>query len=332
MDSSRRAFIMIVVLFGLAVILNLCLGSTSLNWHEVWSQPQSQDGSIFWQLRLPRVVTVILVGAALGAAGVLSQGLFRNPLASPSVLGITSGASAFASLCFLMMQNEIPWFALPAMGFIGALITTLLFVLALRRIPHIAVEHILLMGMAVNSFYAGCTALVTSVLQQEHLRFQTLTYWLMGGFNGRSWDHALLGLVPITLGGLWAWRIIRNFDALCLGEDIAHSLGVAIKKVRWVSLIAIALLVSGAVVIAGAISFVGLIVPHITRLLVGPRHQPLMLASAVNGATLVLIADGLVRVLPTAYELQAGIVLGLVGALFFAILLWRQLQHRGLAL
>lgn len=335
-SSRRRTEVLMAAALLAAFTLALCMGTVPLSadaflsgWQR-WLQDAatlSTDDLILWDVRLPRALTGTLVGAALGAAGVLAQGLFRNALASPSVLGVTSGAGAAAALTVMVMGPGFAWWLLPLMGWLGAGLSLACVMLLVRRGVLAGVEALLLAGFALNASLGSLTSLVSALLLEEQDVYRTLQYWLMGSLNGRSWAHVGTGVVPVLVGLGWGARLSSSLDLLSLGEDNARALGLATQRLRWAVPAALTLLVGGAVSMAGAISFVGLIVPHITRQLLGPHHRRLFLFSSLNGATLVLLADTLSRTLISPRELPTGVMLMALGAPFFLTLLLASLRR-----
>lgn len=322
----------LVAAFGLAIsvgTVGLGVDSFLTGWQRWLSDAPtlSTDDLILWDVRLPRATTGALVGAGLGAAGVLAQGLFRNALASPSVLGVTSGAGAAAALTVMFMGPTISWWILPLAGWLGAVLSLGCIMLLVRRGVLAGMEALLLAGFALNASLGALTSLVSAFLLEEYDVYRTLQYWLMGSLNGRAWSHVAMGLLPISVGLVLGVRLSSSLDLLSLGEDNARSLGLATRRLRFTVPAVLALLVGGAVSMAGAISFVGLIVPHITRHLLGPHHRRLFLFSTVNGATLVLVADTLSRILISPRELPTGVMLMALGAPFFLGLLLTTLRR-----
>jgi len=261
------------------------------------------------EIRLPRTVLALLVGASLGLSGAVLQGLLRNPLADPGVLGISSSAALGAVLVF--------YFGLPGIaagGIAGSLVAVLiLLALAGRRTGTLT---LLLAGVALSSFAVALTALALN-LAPSPLAAYEIIFWLLGSVADRSWSHVLMVLPLILLGWALLATTGRGLDALALGEDVAHSLGIDLRRLRWATVIGTALCVGASVAVSGSIGFVGLVVPHLLRPLVGHGAARLLPASALGGAVLLLAADTAVRLLPLAAELQLGVATALLGAPFF---------------
>jgi iron complex transport system permease protein len=272
--------------------------------------------TLVWSLRAPRTLLAALIGGGLGLAGALTQGLLRNPLAEPGVLGVSSGAAQAAVLGFLAGADAIGLFAIPALAAGGAAaVLGLLAALAQRGLDRVG---LLLAGVAIA---ATCSALVTLalVLTADRVdRSVEILHWLMGTLEARSWAHLGAALVPCLLGaGLASWTI-RDLDALALGEESARGLGVDPRRTDLMVLVAIAALVGAATAMAGVLGFVGLVVPHVARRWVGPGHAALLPMSALLGAGLLLGVDVAVR--STHLAIPPGVITSLVGAPFFIFL------------
>lgn len=273
--------------------------------------------TIVLEIRLPRALLAALVGATLAMAGAALQGVFRNPLAEPGLIGVSSCASLGAVVAIYYGISALAWFALPVMAIIGAMlgIATML-LLAGRQAPTVT---LLLAGVAVNAFAGSCIALALNLAPNPYAMSE-MVYWLLGSLANRSNTELQLVLPFIAFGLLLCWRQRRLLDALSLGEDTAQSLGFAVTKQRMLLLIGIALAVGAAVSVSGSIGFVGLFIPHLLRPVV--HHQPsrLLGLSALAGAVFLLAADLLVQQLPAAQELKVGVITALVGAPFFLLL------------
>lgn len=331
-----------VVLLALIFVLSLTFGSTSLALADCWQALRKQimgvalapaeafAWTVLFDLRLPRALAGACCGAALGAAGAVAQGLFRESLASPTVLGTEAGGSLAAAFVFYAGWAFVHWSILPLAAFVGALGASLSVMVVARRAAGAAVATpvgtLLLAGFAMNALLgAGTSLLVVLSLEDPRHAAQALA-WLLGGLAARGWEHVAMALVTCLVGAVLILPLGARLDVLSLGEATAASLAVKPQALRRRCLLAMAVLVGGAVSVAGAIPFVGLVVPHAMRRLAGPRHTPLVILSALNGASLVLIADWAARSLRSPAELQVGILTAFVGAPFFLALL---LARRG---
>lgn len=280
--------------------------------------------AIVYEIRLPRVLLALIVGAGLGMAGAALQGLLRNPLAEPGLIGVSASAGLGAVIAFYFGFAALQPLALPVFAMTSAaLATALLLILAGRTAGALT---LILAGIAVSSLAVALTSLALN-LAPNPFALSEMVLWLMGSLKDRSMVQVGLAAPFVALGGLLLWSARRGLDALTLGEEAARSLGVHVPRLRLVVVLGTALAVGASVAVAGSIGFVGLVVPHLLRPLVG--HQPgrLLLPSAVGGAGLVVSADSLARTLPTHQEVNLGVITALIGAPFFFFLLLR--LHRG---
>ena len=318
-QADRRAYRWLAWLSAalLAVtLISLCAG-------EMWILPDrwlSEEGKLFvWQLRLPRTLSVLLVGASLATAGCVMQALFENPLAEPGLLGVSNGAGLGLVLCVLLGNGDFWAFSLAAIA--GALLVTLILLRFARR--HLSSSRLLLAGVALGII---CSAAMTWVVYfSSNLDLRQLMYWMMGGFSGIDWRYRwlMLALLP-ALGWLSAQAKVLNL--LALGEISARQLGLPLFLWRNLLVVAIGWLVGVSVALAGSIGFIGLVVPHLLRLNGLTDHRMLLPASALAGATVLLAADIIARLVLTAAELPIGVVTATLGAPLFIWLLLN--QHR----
>lgn len=274
---------------------------------------------IIAELRLPRTVLAALVGAGLGLSGAAMQGYLRNPLADPGLFGVSSGAALGAVISLYFGYAAAPWL-LPAFALAGAAITMALLTLLVGRSGSIIVFT--LAGVILSSVAGSMTALAISLAPTPFATAQIVT-WLMGALTDRSWDDVRLALPLLALGCLLLAFTGRTLDALTLGESAARSMGVDPRRLQLLIVIGVALCVGASVATAGIIGFVGLIVPHLVRPFVGNRPSAVLLPSALAGALLLLLADSLVRAIPTVSELRLGIAMSMLGGPFFLVLLLR---------
>jgi len=278
------------------------------------------------QVRLPRALVALLVGGGLAVAGATLQGLFRNPLADAGVLGVSSGASLGAVLAiYLHLAGRAVW-TLPLCAFLGAAADGLVvFAIAARRgRGRLFSGTLLLVGVAVGALNASLTTFILSVALSSYDAGRQVVYWLLGGLEARTWDHLLLGTPAVLVGVAIILASARELDALLLGELGAASVGVDVPRVRLRLVLASALVVGTAVAIAGPIGFVGLLVPHVVRLAVGPGHRTLLPLSFVGGGVFLVIADIVARTLLAPAEIPVGVVTAAVGAPVFLALLVRR--------
>jgi len=274
-------------------------------------------------MRLPRVVIVAMVGAGLALAGATFQGLFRNPMADPYVIGVSSGASlgAVCSMLFQSVLNIPLHYGIPVFAFSFAIITILLVYNLARVGGKVPVMTLLLAGMAVSALLS---ALVSLCMFFSGDQLHKIVFWMMGGFSGRGWNYVFMFLPYAVLGAMVICIYARELNALLLGEEPAQHLGIEVEKVKRRLLIAASLLTGACVSVSGMIGFVGLIIPHIVRILFGPDHRTLLPAVALIGASFLLIADIIARLIIAPAELPVGIITALIGGPFFIYLLRRQ--------
>lgn len=316
--AQRRATVWLsgLLLFCLILlIISLCAG-------ERWIAPTqwlTPDGQLFvWQLRLPRSLAVMLVGAALAVAGAAMQALFTNPLAEPGLLGVSGGAGVGLVLCIFTGSNS-PWMMSLA-AICGALLVTLILLRLARR--QLSTSRLLLAGVALGII---CSALMTwAVYFSSNLDLRQLMYWMMGGFSGVDWRYGwlMLALMPVLL---WLSGRARVLNLLALGEVSARQLGLPLVLWRNLLVMAIGWLVGVSVALAGAIGFVGLVIPHILRLNGLSDHRILLPGCALVGAGVLLAADIIARVALTSAELPIGVVTATLGAPVF---IWLLLSNR----
>lgn len=335
----RPLFALLAVLLLLSIWLSLALGPVSLALADTWravlslagigeTDPQLvQAELILGQIRLPRTLLGLAVGAVLALTGVAMQGLFRNPLADPGLIGVSSGAALGAAVAIVFgsafggLPPAFEPYLLSASAFAGGLaVTTTVYRLG-RRDGQTSVATMLLAGIALTALAAATIGLFTYLADDATLR--TLTFWNLGSLNGASYAR-LWPLLMIAAGvALWLPRRAAALNALLLGESEARHLGFSVEALKRELVFLTALGVGAAVAAAGLIGFIGLVVPHLIRLLSGPDHRVLLPASALAGASLLLFADLLARLLLAPAELPIGIVTALLGAPFFLFLLVR---------
>ncbi|RIV89169.1 FecCD family ABC transporter permease [Aurantiacibacter zhengii] len=313
----NRASLIFAALVAIAVPLSLLAG-------RIWVDPDVTPNAvpILMELRMPRAVLAVVIGAGLGAAGAAMQGYLRNPLADPGLFGIAPGAALGAVIALYIGVGSailLPLFALVGAG--GAM--ALLALIAGRTAnPAHGIALFTLAGMMIASLAGALTSLAIS-LAPNAFAMSSIVTWLMGALTDRSWADVMLA-APLTLAGLAAlWLAGRDLDAMTLGEPAARSLGVSPGRLMALLVVGTGLTVGSGVAVAGIIGFVGLIVPHLVRPLTDKRPSSLIVPSALAGALLVLVADVVVRILPLVTELRLGIALSLIGAPFFLMLLLR---------
>ena len=272
------------------------------------------------QIRLPRIVVGATVGMALGVAGATMQGLFRNPMADPGIIGVSAGGAVGAVVAIATGMTGLFFLALPTFAFVGAIAATFLVYGIAAVGGRFSMATLLLAGVAVNAFLgAVVSAIIIMLPDNEALR--EILFWLAGGLDSRSWEHVRIS-APLILGGVAVIVLMsRDLNLLMLGDDEARSMGVRVGLARPVLLAAAALATGAAVAVSGTIAFVGLVTPHVIRLVLGPDHRVLVPMSAAGGAVFVIVADTVARTVVQPAEFRVGVLTAFVGAPFFILLL-----------
>jgi len=295
-----------------------------------------QQESVLLQIRLPRVVVAVLIGASLAVSGASMQGLFRNALADPGLIGISSGASlaaVFTIVAGAKLFSPLPGVArlytLSIATFAGALITMLVVYRLSRISGRVVISTMLLVGIAVNALASALTGFFTYNANDAQLR--SIIFWTLGSLGGATWTN-VLGLLPFTLLPVFVLpRLSKPLNALALGENTALHLGMNTEQAKRIVIVLTALCVGASVAVAGIIGFVGLVIPHIVRMLIGPDHRHLLPLSALAGAVLLISADLVCRTTFAPSEMPIGIITALVGAPFFLYILIRDRKTARLA-
>ena len=329
---QRSLLVFALALLATALLISLSLGATGISLASipaVWSSfmgtadaSEARQALVLIDVRLPRTLLAALVGSCLAVAGAMMQGLFRNPLADPGLIGVSSGA-ALAAVSVIVLANGaagtvvslLGVHALPLAAFVGGLSVTGLLVLISAGKRSISTAGLLLAGLVIGALAQALMGLIAFVSDDRQLR--DLTLWTMGSLAGASWTK-VMGVSPFALMVLVMLPVlVRALNGLLLGEAEAYYLGIDVDRVQRFIILATAASVAASVAAAGIIGFVGVIVPHVVRLMVGPDHATLLPASAMIGATLVLLADTIARLAVAPAELPLGIVIALVGAPVF---------------
>jgi iron complex transport system permease protein len=286
-----------------------------------------QQDAVVWAIRIPRVILAVLVGSGLAMSGAVLQGVFRNPLADPSLIGVSTGSAFGAVIAIVTGVTPLGIFTTPAAAFAGGMITTLVVWSLSRRDGRIDTVTLILVGVAINAIIGAAMGSFNYIADDEQLR--QVVFWSMGSLGGATWHSDLAILPMIAIGVLVLPVKARELNLLVLGEREARHLGVDVDRLRFLLIFIVALTTGAAVAFAGIIGFVGLIVPHLIRLISGPDHRILLPASALAGATLLVITDLLSRTVASPAELPIGIVTALLGAPFFLFLLLKTRWHHG---
>ncbi len=284
--------------------------------------PNDTERDILFSIRLPRVLVALLMGMALGASGAVLQGILRNPLADPYILGISSGASLTAALGIIGGVTLLGSFTIPLMAFIGAVISgTVVGMMGWKR-GGIWPERLLLAGVGLSFLFSALLMLLMSVSTDEGLRRATL--WIFGDLSMSEWSRIPYGLVFVVMGVVLSATRAKALNALILGDDFAHSLGFAPQRERFILFVSVGLMTAASVSLGGMIGFIGLLIPHIMRFFLGADSRMLIFASALGGGALLCIADLISRSLLPPMELPAGVVTAVIGAPYFLFLLRRK--------
>jgi iron complex transport system permease protein len=323
----------LIVLTTMA-LMAVILGPVEINYlHSLSAHDELVENYILWQVRLPRILFAIAIGASLGLAGALTQGLFRNPLADPGLLGVSSGA-AVAAAGAIVFSGSWAWaipeslrvWVLPGAAFCGALGICFLLDRLARWLTPGSVMGLLLTGIAINALVAAFIGLSTYLANDEQLR--NLSFWTMGSLAGANWMILSLMIFVLTVAFLCSQRLTLQINALSLGEAVAAQVGINLKQLRQRIIVIVAILSACAVAWCGMIGFISLIAPHIARAIVGPDHRQVLPVSMLLGSSLLLLADTLARMVAIPAEIPVGIFTALLGAPFFLSLLAK--QRRGL--
>ncbi|MGH8606823.1 MAG: FecCD family ABC transporter permease [Gammaproteobacteria bacterium] len=305
-------------------ILDVVLVETGLR-PEDQTALSAQERAIIWHIRLPRVLTGALVGAALALSGALLQGLFRNPMASPGIIGVSTGGALGATSAIALGLSSLSLWAVPLMAFNGALLSGFLVYALATRHGRTPLATLLLCGLAMNSITGALTSLVLSFSVREWEIGRQVLFWLMGDLSNRTWEHVAMIAPFLAVCAAVSAFFPRELNLMMTGEESAMSLGVDTVRTKRLLLTVAAAAAGAAVAVAGVIGFVGLLVPHIVRLLLGPDHRQLLPVSLLAGAVFLMGMDVLARILLRSQEIRLGILTSGLGGPFFLYLI---LRHR----
>ncbi len=312
----------LVLLIIAAIFSGIGLGESVFDvnqWRAAFGDPTSGPAEVLWQVRAPRVATALMVGAALGLAGAVMQGLLRNPLADPGVLGVSAMAALGAALAIVAGAAALPG-AVETAALLGAALAGGLLILFSARVR--SPEALILFGVAVSSFAGAATALIFN-LSPSPIATAEVMSWLLGSVQNRSWIDVAWVTPAVVLSGVLATMTAPGLRMLSLGEETARTSGLPMARLRLMALLAAALATGAAVAVAGVIGFVGLAAPHLVRTLVKGDPGRVLLPSALTGGLMLVVADLMARMTPTDQELKLGVFTALVGAPLFALIAWR---------
>lgn len=340
-DIQRVVIALLVLAMAVAAALSLTAGASQASAsavlaHWLGLSPEdalsARDLLIVEAIRLPRVVMGLLVGATLAVSGVVMQGIFRNPLADPGLAGVSAGAGLGAAAMIVLGGGlSLPaiaafsYVALPFAAFAGGLLTTIILYLLSTRFGRTSIATMLLAGIALGALSGSATGLLVYLADDRQLR--DLTFWGLGSLGGATWPK--IATLAIVAGASFSILpfMARGLNALALGEAAAWHMGISVERLKRTAIVIVAAMTGAAVAVSGGIGFVGIVVPHVLRLAIGPDHRFLLPASALLGATLLVLADAVARTIVAPAELPIGIVTALAGAPFF---LWLLLRRRSI--
>ena len=326
-------FCVMAVLLTATCIYSITVGQYELDLRELWPilkagplAATDLDSSVIWQIRLPRLVLGLFVGAALGLGGALMQAVFSNPLAEPSIIGVTSGAGVGAAFAIVFGAGILGSWSVPASAFVAGVLTTLLVYQLSRTSGRVQVLNLVLVGIAANAI-AGAAISMLVFLAPTTAREQII-FWQMGTLAGANWEHTGIVAIIVTATTAFAMFLGKKLDLLALGDTAASHVGLNVQRVRIVAIALSTLLTAAAVSFAGIITFVGLVIPHIVRTVAGPSNRILLPASAIGGALLIGSSDILARALIPFADLPIGIFTALIGGPTFFFLLRQMIRKR----
>lgn len=340
MIRRTAASLSLLVLLVLGLLVSVSIGQLgvgakgaagslleAVGWETSWvPHPEIMNASL-QQIRFPRALMSILVGAGLAVAGAVMQAIFGNPLAEPGVVGVSAGAALGAAIAIASGAAFLGVWGVAVAAFAGGFLSTVLVYVVSRSRGRTEVVTLLLTGIAVNAF-AGAGMALVMFLGNTASREQ-IVFFQLGTLNGSRWPEVIAVLVVTVPSALLCWVLARQYDLLALGERTAAHLGIRVERLRGISIVLVALLTAVGVAFAGIISFVGLVVPHLLRMLLGPGHRMLVPASMLGGAVLLTWADTVARTLVTGADLPIGMLTALIGGPFFLYLIIRSRRRSG---
>ncbi|EJF89784.1 FecCD family ABC transporter permease [Bartonella melophagi] len=338
---GKIALLSLIIFLIFSILIGLLNGASNVSFinliHAILTQDfsvssKTSDYLVLIDIRLPRIILGLLVGSALAVSGVLMQGIFRNPLADPGIVGVSAGASLGAVLAIVVGVTFPPLFSpflesykVIISAFLGGLLSTIILYVIATRHNCTSIATMLLAGIALSALNSAIVGALIFTANDQQLR--DITFWNLGSLAGATWLKVGFILPFVGIGLFFSPFLSRALNALSLGEAVASHIGFHIQKVKNISILLVALMCGGAVAVSGGISFIGIVVPHILRLLIGPDHRYLIPCSTFLGAALLISADTFARFIIAPAELPIGIVTALFGAPFF---LWILIYQRGI--
>ena len=330
MNKFKVAYLFSGLLLIVSLWFAISIGSVAIPIATIWdSETNPTAHHILWNIRMPRVILAACIGASLALAGAALQGLLKNPLADPYTLGISSGASvgAVATIFFGISLPFLQTFTLPIFSMVGAAITIVLVISFARVVDRtMKMETLLLTGVIFSSFLGACISLMIA-LTGEQLR--EIIGWLLGSVSNRGWSYVQMVIPFVFIGSLIIWLCRRELNALVFGEEKAQHLGVHVRQSKYTVLVGASILTGAAVAVSGTIGFVGLVIPHMMRALVGADHRHVLPLAFINGATLLVICDLVSRTIIAPTELPIGVITAFIGAPVFAYIFFKQRRAGG---
>ncbi|WP_059104631.1 iron ABC transporter permease [Alkalihalobacillus shacheensis] len=328
--STKPVAVFIITLFGMlmlaaSVVVSISLGAASITPYTVWQAVFAFDASltehqIIQEIRIPRVMGAVIVGSVLAVSGALMQGMTRNALAEPSIIGITDGAALAIAIMFAFFTS-VPYIGLLGASFVGAGVgTALVFLVGTLAKGELTPAKLALAGVTIGAFLSAISSAIAIYFDVA----QDLSFWFAGGLASMNWQSVQLLLPAALLGLFMAMGLARSITILSLGHDVARGLGQKTALVRTFGMIAVMLMTGAAVAVAGIIGFIGLVIPHITRSLVGIDYRYVIPCSAILGSLLLVIADIVARMINAPYETPVGAITALIGVPFFLYLARRE--------
>lgn len=318
-----------IILLVVSFVVSLMLGPVTVPLADLATSP------VVTEIRAPRIIIAALVGAALAVSGAIMQTVFHNPLADPGIVGVSSGAAVAAVLTIVTGASFFGQWTVPFAAFVGALITVaVVYLIASSRAMDgrgADPATLVLVGLAITAFLGAVISAATANAPQDS-ELRSVAFWLNGDLVSRTWDHVGVAVIPIILGLILAVGASRDLNLMLLGESTAQTSGLNVSRARIILLSLAALLTATAVAVSGTITFVGLVVPHLIRIVIGADHRALLPAAAILGGTFVIVADTVARLLFSPVVLQTGVVVAFIGSPIFLYLLLTVRKRRGLGL
>ena len=345
---NSRAFISILIIFLIAIsLISMIIGPVKISISQAFLIVMNKTGimnnnegftaiqeSVLWDIRMPRIILGLLVGLALGSAGAILQGLFRNPLVDPGFIGVSSGAAIgamaaimFSSLILSYTSDFLTPFILPVLAIIGAFITTLLIYRMSKVSGKTNIMAMLLAGIAINALAGSIIGLLVSISSDSELR--SFTFWTLGGLDNGSWKISIISAIFILTSFLIIYKIRGKLDIFMLGDAEAYHLGLNVESLKKKIIFIASIMVGISVSFCGMIGFIGLVTPHIIRLFIGPKHKYLIPGSALLGSIILVLSDLICKTVIAPAQLPIGVITSIIGAPFFIWLIFSQKRRLG---